>query len=161
MMEAARQWFNGHAERERRFVIYGGVAAIVIVLLMAVLPLQRSAAALEQRVATKRADLAWMRSVAPALAGAGPVSDTPLTQESLVVTVDRTARESSLGEALARSEPAGQGGQRVQLNGARFDVMVAWLARLRQQHGIGVVAATIERSGEPGLVNATVELNAL
>jgi len=37
---------------------------------------------------------------------------------------------------------------------------VAWLARLRQQHGIRVVAATIERTDEPGLVSATVELNA-
>jgi len=160
-MEAVKQWFAGLAQRERRFVVIGAIAAALIVLLMGVLPLQRGAAALEQRVATKRADLAWMRSVAPALAGAGPVSETPLTQESLVVTVDRTARESSLGEALARSEPAGQGGQRVQLNDARFDVMVAWLARLRQQHGIRVVAATIERTEQPGLVNATVELNAL
>lgn len=160
-MDAVKQWFNGLAARERRFVAIGGIAALVIVLLMAVLPLQRSAAALEQRVATKRDDLAWMRSVAPALASAGPVSETPITQESLVVTVDRTARESSLGEALARSEPAAQGGQRVQLNAARFDMMVAWLARLRQQHGIRVVAATIERTEQPGLVNATVELNAL
>lgn len=160
-MDAVKQWFNGLARRERRFVIVGGVAALVIVLLMAVLPLQHSAAALEQRVATKRADLAWMRSVAPTLAGAGPMSDTPLTAESLVVTVDRTAREANLGEALARSEPAGQGGQRVQLNAARFDVLVAWLARLRQQHGIRVVAATVERTEQPGLVNATVELNAL
>lgn len=160
-MDAVKQWFNGLAARERRFVAIGSIAAFVIVLLMAVLPLQRSAAALEQRVATKRDDLAWMRSVAPALASAGPVSETPITQESLVVTVDRTARESSLGEALARSEPAAQGGQRVQLNAARFDMMVAWLARLRQQHGIRVVAATIERTEQPGLVNATVELNAL
>lgn len=159
-MGAVTRWFEGLAPRERRFIVIGGCAALVIVLLMVILPLQRGAAALEQRVAAKRADLAWMQGIAPALAGAGPVADTPTSQESLVVIVDRTAREAQLGEALARSEPAGQGGQRVQLNGARFDILIAWLARLRQQHGIRVVATTIERTERPGLVNATVELNA-
>ncbi len=159
-MDALKQWYRGLAGRERRFVVIGGCAALAILLLMIVLPLARSAAALEQRVATKRADLAWMRAVAPALASAGPVSESPATQESLVVTVDRTAREANLGEALARSEPAGNGGQRVQLEKARFDVMVAWLARLRQQHGIRVVSATVERTDQPGLVTASVELNA-
>ena len=159
-MDAVRQWYRGLAERERRFVAIGGCAALVIVLLMGLLPLARSAAALEQRVATKRSDLAWMRSVAPAIASAGPVAESQDTRESLVVTVDRTAREANLGESLARSEPAGNGGQRVQLEKARFDVLVAWLARLRQQHGTRVVAATIERTDEPGLVSATVELNA-
>lgn len=159
-MESLRQWYSGLAPRERRFVSIGACAALVIVFLMGVLPLARSAAALEQRVATKRADLAWMRSVAPALASAGPVSGTADSQESLVVTVDRTAREANLGEALTRSEPAGSGGQRIQLEKARFDVLVAWLARLRQQHGIRVVAATIERADEPGLVSATLELDA-
>ncbi len=71
-MNALIQWYRGLAERERRFVTIGGCAALVIVLLMGMLPLARSAAALEQRVATKRSDLAWMRSVAPAIASAGP-----------------------------------------------------------------------------------------
>ncbi|MCW5569880.1 MAG: type II secretion system protein M [Steroidobacteraceae bacterium] len=159
-MDRLRQWYRGLAERERRFVTLGGCAAIAIILLMGLLPLARSAAALEQRVATKRADLAWMRRVAPVLAGAGPAAEGEATQESLVVTVDRTAREANLGEALARSEPAGNGGQRVQFERAPFDVLVAWLARLRQQHGIRVVAATIERTSEPGLVSASVELSA-
>lgn len=159
-MDALKVWYRGLAARERRFVLIGGCAALAIVLLMGVLPLARSAAALEQRVATKRADLAWMRGAAPALASAGPVSDAAATPESLVVTVDRTAREANLGEALARSEPAGNGGQRVQLENARFDVLVAWLARLRQQHGIRVVSATVERTDQPGLVSASVELSA-
>jgi general secretion pathway protein M len=159
-MDALRQWYRGLAGRERQFVTIGGCAALAIILLMGVLPLTRSAAALEERVAAKRADLAWMRSVAPVLANAGPAPDSQATQESLVVTVDRTAREANLGESLARSEPAGNGGQRVQFERAPFDVLVAWLARLRQQHGIRVVSATIERSSEPGLVSATVELSA-
>ncbi|MGE3666883.1 MAG: type II secretion system protein GspM [Steroidobacteraceae bacterium] len=159
-MDAIRQWYRGLAERERRFVAIGGVAACAIVILMGVLPLARSASALEQRIATKRADLAWMQGVAPALASAGPAPELQATPESLVVTVDRTAREANLGESLARSEPAGNGGQRVQLEKAPFDVLVAWLARLRQQHGIRVVAATVERTGDPGLVSATVELSA-
>ncbi|MGD9599873.1 MAG: type II secretion system protein GspM [Steroidobacteraceae bacterium] len=159
-MGALMQWYRGLAERERRFVVIGGCLALAIILMMVLLPLTRGAATLEQRVAKKRADLAWMRSVAPALAGAGPVADAGANAESLVVTVDRTAREANLGESLVRSEPSGSGGQRVQFDKARFDVMLAWLARLRQQHGIRVVSASVERTDEPGLVTASIELSA-
>ncbi|MEZ5532514.1 MAG: type II secretion system protein M [Steroidobacteraceae bacterium] len=159
-MGALSHWYRGLAERERRFVAIGGCIALAIVLLMVLLPLTRGAAALGERVEKKRADLAWMRSVAPALASAGPVVDSGAGAESLVVTVDRTAREANLGESLVRSEPSGNGGQRVQFDKARFDVMLAWLARLRQQHGIRIVSASVERSGEPGLVTASIELSA-
>lgn len=159
-MGALAQWYRGLAERERRFVAIGGCLALVIVLLMILLPLSRAAATLEQRVATKRADLAWMRGVAPVLAAAGPVVEPGANGESLVVTVDRTAREAKLGEALVRSEAAGNGGQRVQFENVRFDAMIAWLARLREQHGIRVVGATIERTDQPGLVTASIELGA-
>lgn len=155
-----KAWFAALSERERRFVTIGGAVAAVIVLLMITLPLARGAAAIEERVATKRADLAWMRSVAPALASAGPVVDASQSPESLVVTVDRSAREANLGEALARSESSGDGNQRVQLQGARFDVVVAWLARLREQHGIRVVSGSVDRTDEPGLVNASFVLSA-
>lgn len=153
-----KAWYYGLAERERRFVLFGAIGAALIVLLMIVVPLNRSAAEAEQRVAAKTADLAWMRSVAPALASAGPAIEAPATQESIVVLVDRAARESGLGGALTSSEPSGDDGQRVRLEKAPFDVMVAWLARLREQHGVVVSAGTVDSAGEPGLVNASLVL---
>lgn len=153
-------WYQNLAERERRFVLFGAPVAALIALMLVLVPLHRKASQAEERVATKSTDLAWMRSVAPALASAGPVPEAPATQESIVVIVDRAARESGLATALTSNEPAGDGGQRLRLEKASFDMMVAWLARLREQHAVRVVSATVETAGEPGIVNATVVLRA-
>lgn len=154
-----KAWYAALSKREQRFVQIGAIAVPLILVLMLWLPWQRSVSELSTRVETKRGDLEWMRGVAPTLAAAGPVAETPADHESLVVIADRAAREANLGESLVRSDAAGDGSQRMQLENASFDVMVAWLARLREQHGIRVTSATVERTGEPGRVNATVVLS--
>jgi general secretion pathway protein M len=148
---------NSMSERERRMVMIGAVALVLILLFGVVLPLDRSVAKANQRVAQKTTDLAWMRSVAPELAAAGPA--LPASQESLLVIVDRTAREASLGTSLAGSEPSGNGGLQVRLEKAPFDTLVAWLARLSDQNGVQVDSATIDNAGKPGIVNAAVVLH--
>ena len=145
-------------ERERRMVIGGGIVAAALLLIVIVLPLDRNVSRAHQRVSSKQADLAWMRLVAPELAGAGPAASRPATSGSLVSVVDRTAREAGLGEALSSSEPSGAGGLRVRLDKAPFDIMVGWLARLADQHAVRVESATIDSATEPGLVNAAVVL---
>lgn len=145
-------------ERERRIVTFGAIAAAALVLIGIVLPLDRSVARAHERVGRKQADLAWIRDVTPQLAGASVVQ--PATQESLVVVVDRSAREAGLGTALTSSEPSGAGGLSVRLEKAPFDILVGWLARLADQNGVRVESATIDSSGPPGLVNAAVILRA-
>jgi general secretion pathway protein M len=120
----------------------------------------RKAVTLEKRIATKQIDLAWMQGVAPVLAAAGPAVANAGSQESLVVLVDRTARESGLAQALTGSQPSGDGGLRVQLEKAPFNSLVAWMARLSEQNGVRVESASVDGAGEPGLVNAGVVLRA-
>ena len=79
--------------------------------------------------------------------------------ESLLVIVDRSARESGLAGALAGSEPGAPGTLSIRLSKAPFDTVVAWLARLAQQNGIRVDSATIDSAGGPGLVNAALVLH--
>jgi general secretion pathway protein M len=145
-------------ERERRMLTIGGVVAVALLLIAVILPLDRSVSRTQERVGRKQADLAWMRSVTPQLAGAGPTVAQPATPESLLVVVDRAAREAGLGEALTSSEPSGVGGLRVRLDKAPFDILVGWLARLADQHGVRVESASIDSSGEPGLVSAALVL---
>jgi type II secretory pathway component PulM len=144
-------------ERERRMVLIGGGVAAVLLLLGIILPLDRSVSRAHDRVGHKQADLAWMRGVAPQLAGSGPAVAEPATQDSLLVVVDRSARDAGLGSSLTSSEPSGPGGLRVRLDKAPFDILVGWLARLADQHGIRVESASIDSSG-PGLVSAAVVL---
>ncbi|HTD10648.1 MAG TPA: type II secretion system protein M [Steroidobacteraceae bacterium] len=148
--------FSALPLRQQRLVL-GGAALIVVLLIVAVLiPLDHSVTSAQLRVAKKRADLTWMQGVAPELATApAPPSDSG---ESLLVIVDRSARESGLAGSLTGSEPGTGGSLSVRLQKAPFDMLVAWLARLAQQNGVVVDSATIDGAGAPGLVNAAVVL---
>jgi general secretion pathway protein M len=132
----------------------------VLFIFVLVLPLNRSVSQTQERVERKRNDLAWMRSVAPQLAaaGPGPTAGAPAMQGSIIVVVDRAARESGLGSALTSSEPSGQGALRVRLEKAPFDIVVGFLARLSEQHGIQVESATVDSTGTPGIINAGIVL---
>ena len=153
MMDKLQQWYGGLEERERRFVTIGAIAAVVLVLAGVILPLNSSIARTRQRVAAKQVDLAFIQSAGPQIAAAGP-SAGAATGESLVVLIDSSARESGLGKSLTSSQPTGDGGLRIRLDHAPFDGIVAWLARLSQQHGVRVESAEIETAGETGMVNA-------
>jgi general secretion pathway protein M len=145
-------------ERERRMVLIGGIAAVVLLLFGIVVPLESSVSKAHERIDKKQADLQWMRTVGPELASSGPAVTAPTSNESLLVTVDRAARESGLGSALVNSEPSGQNGLRVRLEKAPFGLIVGWLARLADQHGVRVESATMDNAGEPGVVNAGLVL---
>jgi len=157
MMDKLQQWYRGLEEREQRFVTIGAIAAAVLLLAGVILPLNSGIARTRQRVAAKQVDLAFIQSAAPQIAAAGPSSGAA-TADSLVVLIDSSARESGLGKALTSSQPTGDGGLRIHLDHAPFDGIVAWLARLSQQHGVRVESAEIETAGETGMVNAGLVL---
>lgn len=150
-------WWNGLTPRERRLVVLGGAGALVLLVLAVLLPLNGSVSRAHDRLAQKQEDLAWMRSVAPELASAGPAA-APASGQSLVIVVDRAAREAGLGGALVSSEPSGANGLRVRFENARFDLLVGLLARLAEQHGARVESATLDGADSPGLVNAGLVL---
>lgn len=159
MMEELNRWYLARNERERRLVLFGGIAAIVLILLAVFLPLQRRAARLEQDVVRKRADLAWLRSMTPQLAAAAALQPRRNGgHQSLVALVDRQARSLGLGEALIGSQPSGDGGLSVRLEDAGFDSLVALLARLSEQDGVHVESATFEAAKATGHVNASLIL---
>ena len=154
-----RAWYSRLEERERRFVKIGAIAAGVLLLLGLVLPLNRNIMLARKSVEAKQGDLAFIQSVAGQLAAAGPAGGAA-TGESLVVLIDSSARESGLGKSLSSSQPTGDGGLRIRLENVPFDGMVAWLARLAQQHGVRVESAEIESAGETGIVNSGLVLRA-
>jgi general secretion pathway protein M len=145
------------SERDQRMLKIGGVVIVLLIIFGVIVPLDHGVSAAQARLKKKQADLVWMRDVGPELAAAGPARAA--SDESLLVVVDRSARESGLSSSLAGSEPSGPGGLSVRLQRASFDTLVAWLARLSQQNGIRVETASIENAGAPGLVNAAVVLH--
>jgi general secretion pathway protein M len=158
MFATLRLRFDALAERERRMVSIGAVAIAALLVWLLLMPLSHRVALLNTNATRKQGDLAWMQTVAPTLASAGPVASVPATQDSLVVVIDRAARESGLAQSLTGSQPSGDGGLRVQLEKAPFNSVVAWLARLSEQNGVRVESASIDAAADPGLVNAGIVL---
>jgi general secretion pathway protein M len=157
-MNSIRAWLDGLSPRERRMVLIGaGIVALAVLWLAIVLPLHTINAKRAARVEKKSADLAWMREAAPQVAEAaasGQVAGP--SNESLVVLIDRTARQAGLGSSLRDQSPNGAHSLRLRLESASFDSLIAWLALLQQQHGVAVETANVDAGSAPGLVNASV-----
>jgi general secretion pathway protein M len=153
-------WYAAQSPRDQRVLVIGGVAAAILLLAGLFLPLRSKLIAARAELQQQQADLQWMRQVGPALAAAGPAPAALATADSLVVLIDTSARESGLAQALTGTQPASDGAMRVQLEGADFNAVTAWVSRLSTQHGVRVEAATITASNAPGVVNATVLLRA-
>lgn len=154
-----RAWLDNLQERERRLVyVAAGLGGIALLYLVLVLPFQAATHRAAQRVEKKQTDLAWMREVAPRAASAAGTSGAAASGESLVVLVDRTAREAGLGNSLRDQSPDRNKALRLRLEGVQFDAMVTWLASLQTQHGVSIEAAAVDGVG-PGLVNASLTLS--
>ena len=154
---AANLSLDSLSERDRRTLLLGGGVAVLL-LLYVIIQLDSSVSSAHKRILKKQTDLTWMRSVAPEIAANSSFRAPGGGGQSLLVIVDRSARESGLASALAGSDPAGPGGLSVRLQKAPFDTLISWLARLGQQNGIRVDTASIESAGSPGLVNASIVL---
>ncbi len=160
-MNALQARFQALNSRERTLVIAGGCVVVLTVFYLLLLsPFYSAIDGRARRVAAKQADLAWLQgslAEVQALAASQPQAAGPIG-ESLVVLVDRTAREAGLGTSLTGQTPAGDTGIRVRLETAPFDSIVGWLGVLQQQYAVSIESATIDRTPAQGVVNATLTL---
>jgi type II secretory pathway component PulM len=161
-MQKLKDWYYGLKPRERAIILGGAIlVGLTAIYILALAPFYNKVATLSESVEQKKADLAWMRSVASEVQVLGanqPMVATP-TDESLVVLVDRTAREAGLSSALTGQTPNGETGIRVRLESAAFDMAMMWLANLELSHAVAIESATFDRTSTPGLVNVSLVLN--
>lgn len=160
-MQQLKDKLNSLQPRERIIVIGGTILVLVVAIyVLALAPLYGAVNAQAKRVAQKEGDLAWMRSVSgevAVLSAAAPMHAAP-SNDSLVVLIDRAARECGLSSSLTGQTPNGDRGIRVRLEAAEFDKLMVCLGTLQQVHSIDVESATIDRTAKPGLVNANLVL---
>ena len=159
MIERLQQYVQQLSPRERWILLGGSVLAAILLIAVIVMPLQRNVSATETRLQKKRDDLVWIRSIAPQL-GSLQNSRPPSLHESLVVLVDRTARDAGLSQSLVGSQPSGDGGLNVRFEKLPFDALVSWLSQLHQQYGVRVDSANVDSANEAGTVTATLVLHA-
>ncbi len=156
-----KAWWEGLAENERRMMLIGG-AVLTVALLYAIvwLPLQNHHEKLQQQVADQRETLEWMRTHAAEVRSlqATRPKVRPVSGQSLLGMIDRTARSAKLSDAVKRIQPDGSKAVRVWLEGAPFDVLSRWLGQLEQRHGIQIQSLNIERNESLGRVTARLTL---
>ena len=153
-MNKLRAWYAGLQSRERRAVTLGGAALVVLIVGSGMLSLQTAAWSAVHRTEARREDLKWMQANAPEIRAFGGQLPAD-TGEAPVVLVDRVAREAGLASALRGTQPNGTGVHE-QLEGAPFDSVVAWLATLEDRYGLAVELITVDRTAQPGAVNASI-----
>ena len=161
-MQKLKDWFYSLKPRERVIIAAGGVLiTLVAIYMLALAPFYAAVNGSAERVAAKEGDLAWMRSVAGEMVALGANAPAPAAPsgESLVVLIDRAARECGLASALTGQTPNGAAGIRVRLESAEFDKLMVCLGNLQQVHAVSIESATIDRTAKPGLVNASLVLN--
>ena len=159
-LESLRARFEALAPREQRTVLVGGVVVLLLLLLGVLLPFERRVGSAQQRVTQKQSDLAWLQSLGPQLEQLAMSPRIQNSGESLVVLVDRAARERNIAGQLAGSQPVGDGGLSVRFEQVPFDALAAWSASLVQRAGVHIVSATVESTAASGLVSASFVLRA-
>jgi general secretion pathway protein M len=160
-MQKLKDWFFSLPPRERGLVVVGGALLVLVAIyVLALAPFYSAVSTRAERVAKKEGDLAWMRSVGGEVLALGASASVPVapSNESLVVLIDRSARECGLGQSLTGQTPSGENGIRVRLEQAEFDKLIVCLGGLQQAHSVAIESATIDRTAKPGFVNASLVL---
>lgn len=144
------QWWSKRSAGVRMFL--GGIVLAVaayLVLEVAVRPLL--AARTEALASIARSELARSRLADPPSASVRQGGGAGDAAVSAVVT--RTARTRGL--TIRRIEPAGAE-TRLLIENADFNEIVKWIAELERKHGLRVVAVDVNRTTDPGIVDATL-----
>ncbi len=157
LLERARAWWSGLAERERRVLGAGTVILGAVIVYLAVW--EPVASARHQQ----HVDLAAARAMAvqlEALAASGPRNGGPTAGagQSLLAIIDQSSKASALTKPPSRLQPEGDDIVRIWLEDVPFDVLLRWLGDLQSRYGVRVDNADIERESAPGRVNARLTL---
>jgi general secretion pathway protein M len=156
-IEPWRARWRALGARERRVLTaLAGFLAVVLFYLLIWSPVRSGLAGARARLASVQVQLAQVQEQAALVARVrGAPSVTPPANPA--AAVEQAAEKHGLRAQLKRVDAEGAGRVRVQLEGASFSALTAWLAEL-QQGGVRAESATIERHATPGMVNARLLL---
>ena len=163
LFENARSRWRDLQDRERLVLIIGAVAlGLMLAYVLIWAPLSERREQLQNRVVERASTLNVVEQAADQVQ-ALPAMETGFTGDdnstSLLTQVDETARLAGLAAAIRSIEPMEEGVVRMQLDGAGFDELMAWLEQISTQRGIRVTEARLSRSDAPGEVDGRLQLS--
>ncbi len=159
-IEPWRARWNALGRRERRALsLLGGFLLALVFVVLVWMPVEGGLAAARARQPAAQAQLAQIRSQALVVERlrraprSAPAADAAAAAE-------QAAQRHGLRERLKRIDAEGVRTVRIQIEGAPFATVMAWLVDLQQQSGLRAESASFERQSGPGLVNARLVLQA-
>jgi general secretion pathway protein M len=157
-----KQWFLSRQPQERLALIVMAIFLIGAALYTLFwIPLNEDIAQKNTWVTEQKKTLDWMQQTAIKINQLKPDSkagQNKKSNESLITTIDRTAKQQRLRDVVKRIKPQGNDKAQLWLEQASFDRMVRWLDLLQQQHNISITTITVDRQSGSGLINARINL---
>ena len=154
-------WFYQLAARERLFISIAGVLGVLLLIVtLAIRPIVNNTTRGHERIAERRDLLSELDQVAARIGpqtGSGQTTSGSRNQ-SLVVIIDRTTRDTGLAPYLKRNQPDGTSSIRLRLENAPFDIIIEWLGAIKNQHGLVITSANIDKASENGRINCNLTL---
>lgn len=161
--DGLRLWYTGLQQRERQMV---AAATVLVVLTLFYLmiwePVHNGLDEQRLQYENQRSSYGWMLQAAEEtrqLKSAGSRNVVRNSNQPVSLLVERSATTAGLKNSIRKIETSGDKGARVTLDAVSFDQMLLWLNTLRQQYGITVSSATIDRNEAAGAVNARLTLD--
>lgn len=157
-MSALAGWWARRQARERQFLGLGTVGvALLFAWLFGIEPLAARVEAAGRQLAAEHATGAWLAAIAPA-AAEGSTPSALADGETALGVLNESLRASGLDTRLKRLAPGSDATFELGFEGAGWQPLAAWLQHLSEARGVRVTAAHLEKTAQPGMVNATLSL---
>ncbi|NNF67391.1 MAG: hypothetical protein HKM98_07765 [Gammaproteobacteria bacterium] len=153
-----KEWFDGLESRERITLLGGGIfLGLVLLWVLLISPLYVSAGARSDQLENARQSVLRARQLSAEIDMLQSQGNRPVaSNETMLITLERTARESGL--QVNQSRPIDASTVRVRFESASFDKLVQWMGVLEQRYSIQIEIASLDRLDIPGLVDAQLTL---
>lgn len=147
-----KQWFNSLTKRDQRILLVGVIALLVYLVVQSALALYdaKNQSAVRLRAAAELNS--WVADAVTQIQQQG--SSTPSQQYSLAQMAETAAKKA--GIRLSRFQPKNNHQAQVWLDEVGFDASLIFVAHLEQAYGVTIESIAINRSNQPGMVNARI-----
>ena len=160
-MKKVTEWLASKEPRERLALITGSILlCLLLIYSLIVQPLVSGLNKREHLLEQQRETLAWMKQSAEEIKILKKFSSSRQSagsKQSLLSTIDSTAKAARLREVIRRVEPQGNNQVQLWVEKAPFDPLLQWINTLQQRYAITVSSISIDRK-EQGIVNARISL---
>ena len=158
MKEQIKAYLNGLNERERRLVMAGAMALLVIGAYQFIWsPFIGGLDKLTKKVAQQQQDILWMQNGMQELTELSRFASKPEGAGIALYSIIENSARTKFG-ANSQVQQEGQRGVRVQITNIAFDDVMLWLDQLKTQQQIVIKEFSAESTGASGYVKSSILL---